>query len=166
MCMHPDDVLELFDACAGVTFSTAIIHRTESEWQEILTPAVYRVARKAGTEPPFSGIYTKCDKEGVYACACCGTHLFFSQDKFDSGTGWPSFSRPVSPDNIEVHQDSSYGMMRTEVLCRRCKAHLGHVFDDGPLPDRTRYCMNSLSLSLVVCGTEIPDTNMAKSVHE
>ena len=164
--MNPDGVLQLFDACAGVMYDTAIIRRTESEWREILIPAVFRVARKAGTEPPFSGIYTKCDKEGVYACACCGAHLFFSNDKFTSGTGWPSFSRPVSPVNVELHPDASHGMRRTEVLCRRCKAHLGHVFDDGPLPDGKRYCMNSLSLSLIDCGTEKSDTHMAKSGHE
>lgn len=164
--MNSDDVIQLFDACAGVMYSTAIIRRTDSEWRDLLPPDVFSVARGAGTEIPFSGIYAECDAEGVYACACCGTHLFFSDDKFDSGTGWPSFSRPVSPDNVEMHEDRSHGMIRTEVLCRRCKAHLGHVFDDGPLPDGMRYCMNSLSLSLIVCGTESSDTNMAKSGHE
>ncbi|MDE4907080.1 peptide-methionine (R)-S-oxide reductase MsrB [Methanogenium marinum] len=147
-------------------YSAKPIIRTDEEWKHILSPDVFRVARQSGTEPPFSGIYADCHDEGVYACACCKTHLFFSGDKFDSGTGWPSFSRPVHPDNTELHEDSSLGMVRTEVLCRRCKAHLGHVFDDGPLPDGMRYCMNSLSLSLVVCGTQSSDTNMSKSGRE
>ena len=164
--MNPDGVLRLFDACAGVVFSTTIIRRTESEWRGILSPEIFHVAREAGTEMPFSGKYAECHKDGVYVCACCGNHLFYSGDKFDSGTGWPSFSRPVCPDNIELHEDLSLGMMRTEVLCRRCKAHLGHLFDDGPQPDGMRYCMNSLSLSLVTCETFGSDTNMAKSGHE
>lgn len=158
MHMNPDDVLQLFDACAGEMYSTVFIHRTDSEWQKILPPDVFRVARKAGTERPFSGIYTECDTEGVYACACCGTHLFHSDDKFVSKTGWPSFSRPVSPGNVALHPNTSHGMLRTEVLCCRCKAHLGHVFDDGPLPDGMRYCINSLSLSLIACETEPSDT--------
>ncbi len=159
-----DEVL-LFDACAGTIYSTTRISRTDEEWREALSPDVFRVARGAGTEIPFSGMYADCHKKGVYVCACCNTHLFSSSDKFESGTGWPSFSRPVSPDNIELHEDRSGGMVRTEVLCRRCNAHLGHVFDDGPMPDGMRYCMNSLSLSLVVCGTQSSVTNMAKSGH-
>ncbi|WP_062398220.1 peptide-methionine (R)-S-oxide reductase MsrB [Methanogenium cariaci] len=165
--MKTEDHLRLCDACAGTTYCTAVIRRTDEEWRILLPPDVYRVARQAGTETPFSGIYADCHDEGVYVCACCGTHLFFSKDKFDSGTGWPSFARPVCPDNVEWHEDHSHGMVRTEVLCRRCSAHLGHVFDDGPpLPDGTRYCMNSLSLSLITCEMHESDTNMAKSGRE
>ena len=158
--------LLLFDACAGVMYGTPPITRTDEEWRDILSPDVFRVARQAGTEIPFSGMYADCHKKGVYACACCKTHLFFSGDKYDSGTGWPSFSRPVCLDNVELREDSSNGMVRTEVLCHRCNAHLGHVFDDGPAPDGTRYCMNSLSLDLIVCGIYQSDTNMAKSGRE
>jgi len=164
--MNSGDEMVVFDACAGTMYSATRVSRTDEEWKEYLSPDVFRVARGGGTEIPFSGMYADCHKDGVYACACCNTHLFFSADKFESGTGWPSFSRPVHPDNIELREDRSHGMMRTEVLCRRCRAHLGHVFDDGPLPDGTRYCMNSLSLTLVVCGAQGSDTHMAKSGHE
>ena len=163
--MNPGDTFFLFDACAGTMYSDTRVSRTDEEWRKSLSPDVFRVARGGGTEIPFSGKYADCHKDGVYACACCKTHLFFSADKFESGTGWPSFSRPVSPDNIELREDRSHGMMRTEVLCRRCGAHLGHVFDDGPLPGGLRFCMNSLSLSLVVCEGVSSDTNMAKSGH-
>jgi len=160
-----DDLL-LYDACAGVMYSTTHLWHTDVEWRNVLSPDVFRVARGAGTEAPFSGKYWDCHAEGVYVCACCGTHLFFSRDKFDSGTGWPSFSQPVSRNNTELREDRSYGMVRMEVLCRRCGAHLGHLFDDGPPPTGMRYCMNSLSLSLIMCKTHGSDTNMAKSGHE
>ena len=158
--------LLLFDACADAMYSTTHMHLSDEEWKEVLSPDVFRVAREGGTEVPFSGKYADCHTDGIYACACCGTHLFFSIDKFDSGTGWPSFTQPVFPDNVEQREDHSSGMIRTEVLCRRCGAHLGHVFDDGPLPTRTRYCMNSLSLDLVACETLGFNSDMDRSGDE
>ena len=158
--MNPGDAILLYDACTDQMYSTTPIDRTDEEWRGLLSPDVYHVARAGGTETPFSGIYTDCHENGVYVCACCGAHLFFSGDKFDSGTGWPSFSRPVSPDNVTLRDDHSLGMIRTEVLCRRCGAHLGHVFQDGPPPTGMRYCMNSLSLILVECKTPESDTRV------
>ena len=116
--------------------------------QQALTPEQYDIARKEGTEYAFTGKYHNEKEHGIYRCACCGTDLFLSDKKFDSGTGWPSFSDPVSPLNIRTVMDSSQAMVRTEVRCARCGAHLGHVFDDGPLPSGTRYCMNSAALDL------------------
>lgn len=166
ICMRPGDDLLLYDACADKMYSTTQVDRTDDEWRMLLSPDVFRVSRDGGTEPPYSGKYADCHAKGVYVCACCGTHLFLSGDKFDSGTGWPSFSRPVCPDNVGLREDRSLGMVRTEVLCRRCGAHLGHLFRDGPPPTGMRYCMNSLSLVLIKCETQISDTNMAKSGHE
>ena len=122
--------------------------KTEPEWRKQLTPEQYHVTRESGTEPAFTGKYWKTKDAGVYQCVCCGQPLFDSNTKFESGTGWPSFSSPVSRENVEEHQDTTYGMARTEIRCSRCGAHLGHVFEDGPAPTGLRYCMNSASLDL------------------
>jgi peptide-methionine (R)-S-oxide reductase len=124
------------------------ITRSDSEWREQLTPEQYRVLREAGTEPPFSGRYVYAKDDGVYRCAACGAELFSSDTKFESGTGWPSFTEPVVAASVELLDDSSHGMHRTEVRCRRCGSHLGHVFPDGPAPTGMRYCINSLALDL------------------
>ena len=113
-----------------------------------LTPEQYEVCWNKGTEPPFSGKYHDCKDKGVYTCICCGNSLFASDTKFDSGTGWPSFWTPIDERSVKEAIDRSYGMIRTEVMCARCGAHLGHIFDDGPEPTCLRYCINSLSLSL------------------
>lgn len=120
--------------------------KTDAEWKRELTPEQYRVLRQAGTEPPFSGKLLHNTDEGTYSCAACGTPLFKSETKFDSGCGWPSFYEPLSPDTVELLVDDSLGMPRTEVRCKSCGSHLGHVFDDGPEPTGQRYCMNSVSL--------------------
>jgi peptide-methionine (R)-S-oxide reductase len=124
------------------------IDRTESEWREQLTPEQYRVLREAGTEAPFTGRYVHVKDDGVYRCAACGAELFSSDTKFESGTGWPSFTEPVVAASVELIDDDSHGMHRTEVRCRRCGSHLGHVFPDGPAPTGQRYCINSLALDL------------------
>ena len=120
--------------------------KTDAEWKKQLTPEQFAVARKAGTENPFSGKYWDNHEKGIYKCAGCGQELFLSDTKFESGTGWPSFYQPIKKPNVLEKTDKTFGMARTEVLCSRCGAHLGHVFDDGPKPTGLRYCMNSASM--------------------
>ena len=143
------------DSACGVTHWK---EKSDEEWRKTLTPEQYRIARQAGTERAFTGKYWNTHTPGTYHCAACGQELFSSTTKFDSGTGWPSFWQPIKPEAVSTHDDASHGMVRTEVRCGQCSAHLGHVFKDGPKPTGLRYCMNSAVLNLV----ESPTTKPAK----
>ena len=127
---------------------TEKVIKTDAEWREMLSPDAYAVTRQQATERAWSGVYNDEKRKGIYSCVCCGQDLFHSDTKYESGSGWPSYWKPISEDRVVLHEDRSHGMVRVEAQCSKCDAHLGHVFPDGPQPTGDRYCMNSLSLEL------------------
>jgi len=139
-------MVSLYSSAKGGLVLTEKVAKTDEEWKAELTPTQYRVLREKGTERPFTGELLDNKEKGVYVCAACGTELFSSDAKFESGSGWPSFYAPIAEENVATERDDSLGMRRVEVLCKRCGGHLGHVFDDGPRPTGLRYCVNSVSL--------------------
>ena len=142
-------LIKVYSAEKGDYSMSETVVKTEEEWKKLLTPEQYHILREKGTERAFTGKYDSYHEHGIYRCAACGLDLYRSEDKYDSGTGWPSFTKPIALENISTRPDDSLFTRRTEVLCRRCDGHLGHVFDDGPKPAGLRYCMNSAALKFV-----------------
>ena len=153
--------IQIYNVLKDTVETVEKVVKTQEEWKQLLTPEQFRITREKGTEMACSGIFDQHKEEGVYQCVGCGTDLFYSNTKFESGTGWPSFWQPVHELNIRLKPDRSLSMVRTEVLCTRCDAHLGHVFDDGPKPTGQRYCMNSASLKFVE-KSESPEEDSSK----